>query len=211
MRRFPPQRYGRLARLYPWLEYALFGLALERARAAALPPDLAPRRVLLLGEGDGRGLAAALRRWPEAEFTVVDASVRMLRRARLHVGSATAARVRWLCADVADLHLPPTAYDLVMLHFLVDNLAPADARTVVARAQRAVRPGGWLHYVDFVPLGRLQRWRTAARGLHTLMYGFFALTIGLGVHAVPETGVAEEGTMRSTGLGGLVESVGRRA
>ena len=50
-----------IASSYRWLEYAAFGLALENARFDFLSHAAAARRVLILGEGDGRFLARLLR------------------------------------------------------------------------------------------------------------------------------------------------------
>ena len=50
-----------IASSYRWLEYAAFGLALEHARFDFLSHAAAARRVLILGEGDGRFLARLLR------------------------------------------------------------------------------------------------------------------------------------------------------
>ena len=54
----------RIARSYRWLEYAAFGVALERARFDFLRCAAEARRVLILGEGDGRFLA---RRVPRSD------------------------------------------------------------------------------------------------------------------------------------------------
>ena len=50
----------RIASGYRWLEYAAFGLALEQARFDFLSRAAGARRVLILGEGDGRFLARLL-------------------------------------------------------------------------------------------------------------------------------------------------------
>src|ERR1019366_5450931 len=50
----------RIAGCYRWLEYAGFGRALEHRREAFLSEVAEARRVLVLGDGDGRALAALL-------------------------------------------------------------------------------------------------------------------------------------------------------
>ena len=49
-----------LARWYRWLEYAAMGRALERRRFEFLPGMAQARRVLILGEGDGRFLTRVI-------------------------------------------------------------------------------------------------------------------------------------------------------
>jgi Trans-aconitate methyltransferase len=68
----------RLARWYRWAEYGAFGRALEKRRFYFLDTLSAPRRVLMLGEGDGRFLQALARRHPGAVIDYVDSSARML-------------------------------------------------------------------------------------------------------------------------------------
>ncbi len=80
-------------RLAPWyrlLETLAFGGALQRRRTALLPwalgendqGDGAPRRALLLGEGDGRFGVRLLAMCPGLTVEVVDGSAAMLERAR---------------------------------------------------------------------------------------------------------------------------------
>ena len=52
--------FNQLARPYRWLERAVFGGRLQRARCAHMQTFLAAESILLLGEGDGRFLEALL-------------------------------------------------------------------------------------------------------------------------------------------------------
>ena len=72
----------RIASSYRWLEYAAFGLALERARFDFLPRAADARRVLILGEGDGRFLAQLLECNRYATVAVIESSARMIELAR---------------------------------------------------------------------------------------------------------------------------------
>ena len=53
--------FDRLARPYRWLEYAAFGRVLLRCRYDLLPWLADARRVLTVGEGDGRFVAELVR------------------------------------------------------------------------------------------------------------------------------------------------------
>jgi SAM-dependent methyltransferase len=82
------------------------------------------------------------------DVTVVDLSAHALKAARERLGKS-AARVRWIEADVLDLVLPEPVdlwHDRAAFHFLVD---PSDQATYVRRLQAAVRPGGHLVLATF--------------------------------------------------------------
>ena len=72
----------RIARWYRWIEYAGFGRTLERRRQAFLSDLADARRVLALGDGDGRALAPLLAAAPYARVDYIDVSARMLELAR---------------------------------------------------------------------------------------------------------------------------------
>ena len=71
--------FDRIAPWYRSLEWIVFGDKLQRCRIASLAEIGAPRRVLIVGEGDGRFLAEFLRVHPDAEVDCLDASVRQWR------------------------------------------------------------------------------------------------------------------------------------
>ena len=110
---------------------------------AAECADLQPGHAVDLAAGEGRNaLWLAGRGW---QVTAVDFS-----RAGLEKGRRAASalqhgdRVRWVCADVTTWE-PDAPVDLVVVAYLQ---VPADARSaVVARAVRALRPGGTLVWV----------------------------------------------------------------
>src|SRR5579883_1010405 len=61
-----------IAPWYRWLEYGAFGRALERTRFHYLAELKPSRKALMLGEGDGRFLAAFSQRFPETEIHYCD-------------------------------------------------------------------------------------------------------------------------------------------
>lgn len=132
----------RIARCYRWLEYAGFGRALEHRRAAFLSEVANARRVLVLGDGDGRALYALLRAAPHAQIDYVDLSARMLELAR---GRAGDLRVTYRQDDARTTPLPAAEYDLIVTHFFLDCFDAADQATLLARITSAATPQArWL-------------------------------------------------------------------
>jgi ubiquinone/menaquinone biosynthesis C-methylase UbiE len=165
--------FDRLAPHYDLLEALTAGGRLQRARTAWLEELAGRRRILSAGEGHGRFVSACAARFPEAEITGVDASARMLARARRR----TPAHVRWECADLLRWN-PPEKYDAIVTCFFLDCFTPAMLTEVVARLADWAAPGAVWLVVDFaVPPQGPARWR--AQVVHALMYGFFRLAAAL--------------------------------
>jgi len=132
----------RIARCYRWLEYAGFGRALERRREAFLAEVAGARRVLVLGDGDGRALAALLATAPRARVDYIDLSARMLELAR---GRAGDLRVVYRQDDARTTPLPAAEYDLIVTHFFLDCFNAADQAYLIARISAAATPQAhWL-------------------------------------------------------------------
>ena len=173
--------FDSLAPHYRWLETAIAGRVLQRARIAHLAALDRAERVLLVGEGPGRFLAALRTRRPEVEITVLDASAAMLRQARLADGSS---RTQFVQADLTRWQAPVAAWDAVVTHCVLDCFAPAThARVVETLAAAACPQADWL-LTDFtVPTTPgWRRWR--ARGAHALMYGAFRIATRLEARAL---------------------------
>ncbi len=90
-----------IARWYRVLEYVVFGRALEGRRVEYLNDVADARRVLILGDGDGRFTAEFVRRNSRATVESVDLSGRMIEMAAKRVeGCSTNVRFR-----VGDAHI----------------------------------------------------------------------------------------------------------
>ncbi|HEX4665062.1 MAG TPA: class I SAM-dependent methyltransferase, partial [Chthoniobacterales bacterium] len=94
--------FDRVAPHYRWLETLVFGRQLQAARMAFVKEIEAPRRVLVLGEGDGRFLAEFVRLHPRSVVDCVEASERMIELAQRRVGEAN---VRFIRGDVREMEL----------------------------------------------------------------------------------------------------------
>jgi SAM-dependent methyltransferase len=156
----------RIAPWYRWLEYAGFGLALERRREAFLNDVADARRVLALGDGDGRALAALLASAPHACVDYIDVSARMLESARARAGSE---HVNYRCEDARIARLPAAEYDLIVTHFFLDCFDEKDLERLVARLAGAATPQARWLISEFRGNGWLVR----------SLYFFFRIATGL--------------------------------
>ena len=175
-----------IARWYRWLEYAGLGRALERRREAFVDEIADARRVLVLGEGDGRflkklvescgkmrencGVLAAFASRPDFSIDYVDLSHGMLDLARIRAGTD---RVVYRHGDALTIPLPRAEYDLVVTHFFLDCLTENDATKLIARVAASLQPGARWLISEFREPGR---W---ARAMVAMLYFFFRITTGL--------------------------------
>lgn len=169
-----PANFDWLARHYFWMERILAGQKLQRCRAAYLAELPAPGRVLIVGQGHGRFVAALLKKYPGARCTCVDASRRMLdvARKRLEVLGLDATGVEFVHADILDWTPEGAVYDLVVTHFVLDCFRPEQLERVLAVLARAATPDARWLLADFhEPRTGAAKWR--ARAVLELMYLFF--------------------------------------
>ncbi len=186
-------RIGRLAPWYRWIEYAAFGKALERRRCAYLPRLAGARRILILGEGDGRTLEQLLALTPDACVDVIEASLEMIALAQKRV--AYSERVTFQMSDAREVSFPPAFYDAVITNFFLDCFTEPEAGCLVTRLASTLKPQGiWLVGEFAIPESGWPR--LYARVCIRIMYLFFAVTTGLKSRALPPV----ETIMRSAGL-----------
>ena len=161
----------RIARWYRWIEYAGFGRALERRREAFLSDVSDARRVLALGDGDGRALAALLAAAPHACVDYIDISARMLELARARAGTE---HINYRCVvyrneDARTVALPVAEYDLIVTHFFLDCFDETDLEPLIARLAGAATPRARWLISEFRGNGWLVR----------ALYVFFRIATGL--------------------------------
>jgi trans-aconitate methyltransferase len=161
----------------PWyrtLETIAFGNALQRARVACLGEIGSPRRALIVGEGNGRFLAALLQRHPLVRIDCIDSSEGMLELARqsvLRTVPDEIGRVTFLLADVTSW-TPNDRYDLIVTHFLLDCFSTQRVGDIVAKLAQAAAPTAAGLLADFrIPEAGFAR--SHARLWLALMYWFF--------------------------------------
>jgi len=181
----PAQGFDRLAGLYRGLEFLAFGRALERARFALLPQLQNCRRILALGDGDGRCLQQLVVLNPTAEYDSLDLSPVMLSHARQRL-AATPHNIRFQEADILTTALPDQHYDAVVTCFFLDCFDEDAAAGVVAKIAASLVPGARWLWADFaVPAhgparARAQLWLA-------ILYFFFRWQTGIKARTLPSS------------------------
>jgi ubiquinone/menaquinone biosynthesis C-methylase UbiE len=170
--------FDALAPWYRTLEWIAFGDALQRSRVACLGEVAAPRRALVVGEGNGRFLCELLRLHPGVEVDCLDASERMLRLARKRIERELPGRaesVRFLHRDITSWTPPERHYDLLVTHFVLDCFPEAALTSIIKKLARAATDDAHWLLADFcVPPNGMARLR--ARAWLAAMYLFFRFT-----------------------------------
>jgi SAM-dependent methyltransferase len=172
--------FNTIAPAYRTLETIAFGNTLQRARIACLDEIGSPRRALIVGEGNGRFLAAVLQRHPLIRIDCVDSSERMLDLARRHVLDTARdeiKRVAFLCEDIRSWR-PNDRYDLIVTHFLLDCFSTQQVGLIVAKLAQAAAPNAIWLLADFtIPKGGFARGHASA--WLAAMYWFFRCVAGI--------------------------------
>jgi ubiquinone/menaquinone biosynthesis C-methylase UbiE len=168
-----------LAPHYRWMEFVLAGDKLQRCRTAFLDRVAESRKILILGEGNGRFLRECRRKSPHAKITCVDASARMLALARERAGQGAGREpIDFVCADALAWTPPESGFDLIVTHFFLDCFQAGQLESLVAKLADAAAPGAnWL-LADFQSAtAGWQRFRS--RLILWMMYRFFRVVTRL--------------------------------
>ena len=181
----PLTGFDRVAWFYDALAALVFGPALRNTQRAALGglPAGAPH-VLILGGGTGWVLLEVLRRRPTATVLYLEASPRMLARARARLPPGQLTQVEFRHGTQAAL-APGETFDAVLTFFVLDCIAAPDLPHALHRLHAALRPGGRWLLADFRPARRGWRWLMLAA-----MFWFFRLTTRLRARELPDLAAA---------------------
>ncbi|HUZ95160.1 MAG TPA: class I SAM-dependent methyltransferase [Edaphobacter sp.] len=178
----PEPNFNPIARPYRWLEYLTLGRALERCRLHFLPKLLNQKKALVIGDGDGRFLAALMAANLRIHVDAVDSSATMLQLLRQRC-EASATRLE--THHTSALSFAPTeAYDLVVTHFFLDCLTQSDVEALIDRIAPTLTPDALWLISDFrIPEGHM---RLPARILVRSLYLAFRIITGLRTTHLPD-------------------------
>jgi SAM-dependent methyltransferase len=206
----PLARFDRVAAIYAPFERITFGGALMRRRLCFLDELAGARRVLVLGDGDGRFSAALAARFPDVALTAVDSSAAMLARLREGVRRARPElQLETQCLDARDFVPDPRGYDAVVTHFFFDCFTTPELAVLVARIGTVLPPDARWIVSDFaIPAGGAGWF---ARILVRSLYLAFRVLTGLRITRLPDHPSALRGagftcTKVATGLLGALRS-----
>jgi len=183
-----PPNFDPVARLYRTMERIVFGSALDNTRRHHIGSLPNKGRVLLLGDGVGRFLQAALHRHPSLEFVSVDASKSMLALAQRHIKERDVDRVSLVHSDATDFlhHGNADGFDAVVTHFFLDCFDSDGLTVLVPKIAAQLRTGSpWLISEFDTPTGTGLS-SILGRLLLPTMYGFFRLATRLPANRLPD-------------------------
>lgn len=146
--------FDHLAPVYRLLEYLTMGRALEQVRCRHLADLVDQRRVLIIGEGDGRFLELLLQHNRCGEITVVERSQKMVALCRQRINAHARTRnVEFLIRDApqacAMLRQRGERFDAIVTLFVLDCFQGRELDTLTQQLAELLRPGGLWVYGDF--------------------------------------------------------------
>ncbi|MCC9657034.1 class I SAM-dependent methyltransferase [Rhodopirellula halodulae] len=171
--------YDRLAGWYWLLEQPVFRRDLQRAREACLV-DLPPmKRILMLGDGDGRLLQKVLMTQPQAKVVSVEQSSEMIALQKRRAASVDAShRVEWIQGDAITVPLQTGSFDCLVAAFFLDCFTEVELSHCLPGWLSCVANDGFFYHVDFViPENGWRRMR--AKFWSWIMHRFFRWQTGL--------------------------------
>lgn len=174
--------YDRLAGIYRVIETIVFGGELQSARTALLDQLPPWRRLLILGDGDGRLLEEIAKRFdqdPTQSILSVDHSRAMLHRQRERLAKANRPRrIEWLSTDALHFAPAPGSFDVIVTAFFLDCFTEHQLLDSFPKWLAGLSNEGRWYHVDFViPPQGWSRFR--AKRLSDAMHIFFRATTGL--------------------------------
>ncbi|MCC9643870.1 class I SAM-dependent methyltransferase [Rhodopirellula sp. JC740] len=142
--------------------------------------DLPPlKRILMLGDGDGRLLQKVLMAQPRAEIVSVEQSSEMITLQKQRAASVDSSnRVEWIQVDATSVPLESGSFDCLMAAFFLDCFTEAELSRYLPGWLSCVANDGFFYHVDFViPENGWRRMR--AQFWSVVMHRFFRWQTGL--------------------------------
>ena len=171
----------RIAPFYKWFEKAAFGERLQRHRVTFSWAASDKKRVLVLGDGDGRFVEALITQYPHLEIDCVEISAGMVSETRKRAGD----KVRVIQGDAFYFPFPPRYYDIAFTHFFLDCFNANQLANLVPLISAALDGSAVWIVSDF--RHAVSGWRRLYTGLWLkTMYLFFRFATGLETRHLPE-------------------------
>jgi len=174
-----PVSFCRFARAYNFLEKLMFKDALEKTRCACLDSISEAKRILLLGEGDGRFLAKLTSINLDCRITVLDVSPIMLALAKTRVSPAFQGEIHFCKEDATKFPFPLEAFDAVVTHFFLDCFTEETLSALLEKLSSTLRPRGKWLIADFVEPSQSTLPSLPQFLCLRILYAFFRLTCGI--------------------------------
>jgi tRNA (cmo5U34)-methyltransferase len=148
----PDSGFDRIAWMYDFLAFLVFGQALKNAQKALLPKIPRNSRILIIGGGSGWLLQEVLLHCLPRYVLYVEASVQMLQRSRNRVQSlAAAANVEFRLGNETVIQ-PSDELDVVICPFFLDLFPTERLRnSILPRLTQSLSVGGIFLVTDFIP------------------------------------------------------------
>jgi ubiquinone/menaquinone biosynthesis C-methylase UbiE len=140
--------------MFPRLVSALFPMSLGSARAAAAvlaEQDPPIRSVLDVGAGSGVWSIPVAERIPAATVTALDFPEVLPITRRFAEEHGVGDRFTYRPGNLRDVDFGTDEYDLVTAGYVIQTEGAERGRDLVARAHRALRPGGRLLIAEMIP------------------------------------------------------------
>lgn len=166
----PLNRYDKLASVYDVLAGIAFAGRIRRSQCEFLSHVNNGDCVLVVGGGTGWIVEELFQRCTPRAVYFVDASARMLARARRRGLPGSVIFIHGTVADIPE----GVGFDVVILNFFLDMFSQAEQEALITRIQKATHAGSQWLVTDFTDTNFFH---------HTILfflYAFFRLTTRLG-------------------------------
>jgi SAM-dependent methyltransferase len=170
MKRRTKPGFERIAPIYPWLEFLVYGNLQTKGREAFLSALTHCQNILLLGEGNGRFLRTLLTQNPHCRATVIEISPRMIQLAQQRLSAEQKRRVHWIQQSVLQAPPPPDVYDAIITHYLFDLFPPREQKLIVQTYTQSLSPGGLWQDTELISGGPGTYYRMRNQMIHRILY-----------------------------------------
>ena len=177
-----PPDYKYLAGSYSFWEYLCFGKKLQQCRKTHWKEMEDCKRILLLGDGDGRFSSFLAQKKPSLKISILEASpsmTKVARRRRRKLG-VTEDNFSIIGKDILNWQFEDEKpFDAVVAQFFFDSFSENEVIQIIDKISSSLKPGGKLLVSEFhVPDDtRIGNWR--ARMTLRFLYFVFRILTGL--------------------------------